>query len=139
MPQKLIRIRQNTPSHRIEDVYKTVRMQIDSVSVDWGSLQNRRIGITVGSRGIKNITDIVRSITDAVKDHGAIPIVIAAMGSHGGATAAGQREMLKSLGVTEDSVGADIICHDGPIQKRETLGITVFCNTEATNLGALII
>lgn len=68
-----------------------------------------RIAVTVGSRGISNIALITKSIVDTVKKRGARPFIVPAMGSHGGATAEGQLEVVRSLGVTEEYVGCPII------------------------------
>lgn len=67
-----------------------------------------RIAITAGSRGIANVVEITRSIADFVKERGAIPFVVPAMGSHGGATAEGQTALLADLGITEAAVGCEI-------------------------------
>ncbi|WP_324761035.1 DUF362 domain-containing protein [Haloarcula montana] len=66
------------------------------------------IALGVGSRGIENIPTIVSGVVDAVADAGYEPFVFPAMGSHGGATGEGQREMLAELGVTESSIGCEI-------------------------------
>ena len=66
------------------------------------------VAVGAGSRGIANITEIVRSVVAALDARGYDPFVFPAMGSHGGATAAGQREMLASLGITEAAVGCEI-------------------------------
>jgi hypothetical protein len=60
------------------------------------------IALAVGSRGIANIAEIVKTSVDFVKKQGANPFIVPAMGSHGGATAAGQAEILRSYGVTEE-------------------------------------
>lgn len=67
-----------------------------------------RIAIGVGSRGIHRIDEYVTVVVADLADRGFDPVVVPAMGSHGGATAAGQRETLASLGVTEERVGAPI-------------------------------
>ncbi len=64
--------------------------------------------ITAGSRGINNITTILRCIVDFCYERGAHPFIIPAMGSHGGATAEGQTEILTSLGITEETMGCPI-------------------------------
>src|SRR5208337_2854878 len=61
-----------------------------------------------GSRGIANITTIVRSTIDALKELGAKPFVVAAMGSHGGANAEGQRELLASYRISEADLGVPV-------------------------------
>lgn len=67
-----------------------------------------RIAITVGSRGVANIPLITKAIADFVKSKDAIPFVVPSMGSHGGATAEGQREVIEGYGVTEDYIGCEI-------------------------------
>jgi hypothetical protein len=68
-----------------------------------------RIALTAGSRGIAHIDQILRYLVQAVKQKGGHPFLIPSMGSHGGGTAEGQVEVLKSLGVTEESTGAPIV------------------------------
>lgn len=68
-----------------------------------------RIAIGVGSRGLGRLPEIVASLVAELRGLGALPFIFPAMGSHGGATAAGQRDVLTHLGVTELAVGAPII------------------------------
>lgn len=67
-----------------------------------------RVAIAVGSRGVANLVEIVSSVVDFFRGLGAKPIIIPAMGSHGGANADGQQRVLASLGITESSVGCPI-------------------------------
>ena len=71
-------------------------------------LKGRRIAVTAGSRGIANLREITRAICAWLKAQGAQPFVFPAMGSHGGATAEGQRQILEEYGVTVEQVGAEI-------------------------------
>jgi len=66
------------------------------------------IAVGAGSRGLTGRVELVRSTVGALRSLGAEPFVVPAMGSHGGATADGQRAMLTSLGITEASVDAEI-------------------------------
>ena len=66
------------------------------------------VAVGVGSRGIADIPTIVRGVISELRARGYEPFVFPAMGSHGGATPQGQREMLESLGVSEDAVGCEI-------------------------------
>lgn len=68
-----------------------------------------RIGITVGSRGISNIHVIVKQVITELKNINAKPFIIAAMGSHGGATSQGQKEILASYNITEQEMGVTIL------------------------------
>jgi len=69
----------------------------------------KRIAITSGSRGVANVGIITRAIADFIKSKGAKPFVVPAMGSHGGATAEGQKALLAGYGVTEESAGCPIL------------------------------
>lgn len=71
-------------------------------------LPGMHIAITAGSRRIANSVTILRILVEFVREKGAYPFLIPAMGSHGGATAEGQTDMLKTLGITEESVGCPI-------------------------------
>jgi hypothetical protein len=66
------------------------------------------VAIGVGSRGIKTIGPVVAGMVQAVRQHGGEPFILPAMGSHGGASAEGQRETLARLGVDEERVGAPV-------------------------------
>lgn len=68
-----------------------------------------RIAITAGSRGVANVALTTRCIADFVKSRGALPFVVPAMGSHGGATAEGQKALLAGYGVTEEYVGCPVL------------------------------
>ncbi len=68
-----------------------------------------RVCITCGSRGVSNYTFVVRWLVDTLKAMGAQPFLIPAMGSHGGAEAEGQLEVLRALGITEESMGCPIL------------------------------
>lgn len=67
-----------------------------------------RIAITAGSRGVANVAIITKAIADFVMSREAIPFIVPAMGSHGGATAEGQLEVLEGYGITESSMGCEI-------------------------------
>ncbi|WP_231188769.1 DUF362 domain-containing protein [Haladaptatus sp. DYF46] len=102
----------------IEQVWETNSIPENEISYRageaFGSLQledvpdGGEIALGVGSRGIANLSRIVTGVVAEAKDCGYEPFVFPAMGSHGGATADGQREMLAELGVTEDVIGCEI-------------------------------
>ena len=68
-----------------------------------------RIAITCGSRGIDQYVPLVRTVVDFVRAKGGQPFLVPSMGSHGGATAEGQAEVLRRFGITEEAVGAPIV------------------------------
>lgn len=95
---RMVAVRQRFERKRIEDVDGAVREQLDRVLPE--SLAGRRIAVAAGSRGIRNIAVILRAVVAGLRRRGACPFLVPAMGSHGGATAAGQIEVLESLGIT---------------------------------------
>jgi hypothetical protein len=95
--------RPHIPGHQLETV---VRQQITASGV--AIPKGARIAIAVGSRGIANIARIVKTTVEFVKETGGLPFIVPAMGSHGGATAEGQRQVLESYDITETFIGAPI-------------------------------
>jgi hypothetical protein len=98
------------------------------------------VAIGAGSRGIANLATIVRGVVDTVRDSGYEPFVFPAMGSHGGATAEGQREMLASLGVTEETIGCEIRSSMDVVEVSETpdRGVPVVADSHAAAADAII-
>ncbi len=98
------------------------------------------VAIGAGSRGIANLATIVRGVVESVSELGYEPFVFPAMGSHGGATADGQREMLASLGVTEESIGCEIRSSMNVIEVGETpdRGVPVVADSHAAAADAII-
>ncbi|BFK88430.1 lactate racemase domain-containing protein [Pseudoflavonifractor gallinarum] len=93
----------------VDQIHDTVFEQLGQKKLEGMIKPGMRIAITVGSRGISNIPLIVRSIADFVKSQGGQPFVVPAMGSHGGATAEGQRAVIEGYGVTEEAIGCPIL------------------------------
>jgi hypothetical protein len=109
-PQPLppfIRVAYEPPSETLSDPLETIRSELSRLpldDLDAGS----SVAVGVGSRGIHHLDEYVAEVVAALLDRDLEPIIVPAMGSHGGATATGQRELLDALGVTEDRVGAPI-------------------------------
>lgn len=91
-----------------EDIEKTIFEEIDRSGMGERVKPGMSIAITAGSRGIRNVDEITRSVVAYVKSRGASPFIVPAMGSHGGATAEGQRQMLEGYGITEERMGCEI-------------------------------
>lgn len=103
----LVRIRQHFARPRLEDVQAAVRAELEhcGVAIPAGG----RIAVAVGSRGIANLRLIVQTVCAWVKAQGGQPFIVPAMGSHGGATAEGQRRILEDYGLLESFTGAPIL------------------------------
>ena len=116
----IFRVRQSFEAPRVADVEGEVRRQLDKLGLDKKIKPGQSVAITAGSRGIANIHRITKAVVDAMKALGAAPFIVPAMGSHGGGTAAGQREVLESYGITEDYCGCPI---------RASMETVVVCQT----------
>jgi hypothetical protein len=101
------RIRQEFSRSRILDVPGTVIQTIQKLNLG-KSLQGKRIAVGVGSRGLSDLAMLVAATVSSLRAQGAEPFIIPAMGSHGGATAEGQRDVLNNLGISEETAGAPI-------------------------------
>ncbi len=107
---RMFRASQAFPDTHIEreDIRKAIFDEIDRAGMGERVRPGMRIAITAGSRGIRNVDEITRSVVTYVKSRGALPYIVPAMGSHGGATAEGQKELLAGYGITEDAMGCEI-------------------------------
>lgn len=105
---RMLRLRQKFDCPRIDDIPEEVERQLQSLDLAGKVLPGQSVAITVGSRGIANIAPITKAIVAHFKRLRAVPFIVPAMGSHGGGTAEGQRQIVEDYGVTEDYVGAEI-------------------------------
>ena len=101
------KVKQKFEKEKIDDVRGDLIKKLNAKS--WGIKKNQRIAITAGSRGISHYELLLKTIVDFVKSKGAIPFIVPAMGSHGGASAYGQEKMLKNLGIDKETMGCEII------------------------------
>lgn len=96
------------PDDHIEDIEAAVNDAIASRDLLARIRPGQRIAVAVGSREIQHMPRIVRAVVQCIADAGATPFIIPAMGSHGGATAEGQIEVLRGYGITPEAMGAEI-------------------------------
>lgn len=113
-------VQQSFASDRIADVPAAVRAELERSGALARVRPGETVAITAGSRGIASIAAMLKTVADVLKDAGAAPFIVPAMGSHGGATAEGQVEVLRSCGITEQTVGVPIRAS----MEVETLGQT---------------
>lgn len=141
MIPNFVLLRQTNPAPpAIEHAGQAVEESIRALNLDPKMFAGKRIGITVGSRGIDRIPELARAVVKAVKDAGGKPEIFAAMGSHGGGTKEGQREMLRSLGVTEETVGAPVLCcAETECYGRSELGYDIYGNTLAKEFDGIVL
>jgi Lactate racemase N-terminal domain len=98
------------------------------------------VAVTVGSRGIAGIDRIARAAVGALRHLGYQPFVVAAMGSHGGGTAEGQRALLAELGVTEASVGCPVRCDmDTVVLGANAFGLPIHFDRNAFDAEGIVV
>lgn len=96
------------------------------------------IAVGVGSRGIHDLVPVTRTVVVGLTDRGFDPVIVPAMGSHGGATAEGQRETLAALGVTEGTMGCRIDARMDVVEVGETDGGPVHFSRAACGTDAVL-
>lgn len=137
---KMVTVRQLLDHSHIDpaDLPELVRTELEPMR---GRIRpGMSVAITCGSRGVCNIAVITRAIVDFVKSCGGQPFVFPAMGSHGGATAEGQREILRGYGVTEETMDCPIRATMEVVQVGETEeGMPVFVDRYAYEADGIIL
>src|SRR5262245_37938834 len=134
--QTLVRAR--LEDHRLQDTGAETAAQLDAVFPE-GALTGRSVAVGVGSRGIDQLATVVSAAIAKLKSIGARPFIFPAMGSHGGATAEGQKEILASFGVTEESAGAPINASMDIVEIGRTENdIRVFASRPALEADAML-
>jgi hypothetical protein len=98
-----------------------------------------KIAIGVGSRGISNLSIVVRDIVSRLKELGYEPFVTPAMGSHGGATAKGQLDVLRHRGITKESVDAPVEATMEVQPMGEANGIPLFLDRLAFEADGIVL
>ncbi len=107
---RMVRIKQHFKSiPAIDNIDEEVHKQLTKPGITSAIKAGDKVAITAGSRGVANIEIILRAVVNELRAIGAKPFIIPAMGSHGGATSAGQAEVLRHYNVTEETTGAPII------------------------------
>ena len=97
----MAKIRQVVPCPVLEDLPVAELEQLNRANISTTVKPGMKIAVGVGSRGVSNLQKIVKVLIQWLKDNGAEPFIIPTMGSHGGATAEGQLEILSGYGITE--------------------------------------
>jgi hypothetical protein len=136
-------VRQEFDATQVGDVEKAVSLAVEQLRSS-GMLRPVRPGqtvaITAGSRGIDRIAEVTAALVTVCRAMGLEPFIVPSMGSHGGATAEGQVQVLASLGITEETAGAPIRSSMQVVQLGETEdGIPVFMDALAMQADHIII
>jgi hypothetical protein len=138
---RMIRVRQNFQVTTCPDVAAAVRAECRRPEIAGRIKAGARVAVTAGSRGVGDPPGLVGTVVAELKAAGAVPFVVPAMGSHGGATAAGQTEVLAGLGVTEASVGCPIVSSMETVQlgTMEENGLPILIDREAMGADGIVV
>jgi hypothetical protein len=136
----MARIKQDFDTTTITDIAGEIRSQLTQFDLQGVVSPGQSVAITAGSRGISRIADILGALVKELKRIRAKPFIVPAMGSHGGATAEGQRRLLAHYGVTEKGVGAPIKASMEVSQIGETVeGLPVLIDKYASQADHLVV
>lgn len=123
----------------IEDVEGAARRAVDDLPLD-ALEKGAEVAITAGSRGIHDMPAVLEAAIDELRERGFEPSILAAMGSHGGATSEGQRETLEALGITENRLGCAIHTSMAVAEVgTDSLGRSVYVAEDVLAMDAVIL
>lgn len=139
VPQ-MVRIRQKFDGTKVDDYLGALREELKKAGAIDSIRKGERVAVAVGSRGVAHIAEFTRLTIDAIKEAGAEPFIVPCMGSHGGATAEGQRDVLHHLGVTEEAMGAPILSSMEVVKIDEMAnGLPVYVDKYAYEADAIVV
>lgn len=139
IPQ-VVKIRQKFDRTILENPEQELADKLASSGVMETILPGQQVAVAVGSRGIANIAGFTKTTIDAIKAKGAFPFIVPCMGSHGGATAEGQTEVLLHFGITETSMGAPIRSSMEVVKIDELPnGLPVYVDRIASEADAIVV
>lgn len=99
-----------------------------------------RVAITCGSRGLDQYVPMLKTMVAFVREAGGVPLLIPSMGSHGGATAQGQAELLRAYGISEETIGAPVLSSMEVVQIGTTpKGLPVYIDKNAYEADGIIL
>lgn len=137
---KMMKIKQIYDPFKIENLKGWVEKEMENNLSNKDSFDEKRICITAGSRGIPNLDIIISTIVKKLKEWGAKPFIIPAMGSHAGGTAEGQKDLIASYNITEESMGVPILSSMEVVKIGELPDKTpVYCDKNAYESDGIVV
>lgn len=127
---RMFDVKQRFVTDRVDDIGAAVRGELSRLPLP--PLGGKRIALTAGSRGVANQAKILLGAIRFFREKGALPFIVPAMGSHGGATAEGQVDLLREYGIAEESMGVPILsAMDVECIGHTATGYPVYCDKNA--------
>ncbi len=135
----MTRIRQRFEAPVLTDLPAAIHAELDRINASVIVKPGETVAVTAGSRGVANVDIAVKATIDYLKALGAKPFVVPAMGSHGGATAEGQRSVLEHYGITEETMGAPVKATMEVVELGKTAsGLPVFLDRYAAEADHVV-
>lgn len=136
---KMVKVKQVFDCPSVDDVEECVRREVAKPEINQLIKPGMQIAVLAGSRGIAHINTIIYTLIQELKKRGAEPFIVPAMASHGGATEKGQRLLLESYGITEETMGVEIRCNMDPELVGETdYGVKIYFDRNALAADGII-
>ena len=136
---KMTRIQQRFEAPVLTDLPAAIHAELERINASDIVKSGETVAVTAGSRGVANVDVAVKATVDYLKGLGADPFVVPAMGSHGGATAEGQRSVLEHYGITEETVGAPVKASMEVVELGKTAdGLPVFFDRYAAEADHVV-
>jgi hypothetical protein len=135
----MVHIRQKFTSPKLASVSQAVAQDFKREDIRSKVKPGMTIAVGCGSRGIANIAECAKQVVTELKALGAKPFIFPAMGSHGGATAEGQREVLESYGITESYVGCPIQAQMDVVELGKVDGMPVYMDKLAAAADGVVL
>ena len=136
----MYRVRQSFNKEHLEDIEGTVAREFAKAEIRAQVKPGMRVALAVGSRGIRNLSRIVKCVVDQLLALEAEPFIVAAMGSHGGGTLEGQLEILHTYGITQEAMGIPVIANnDVELLGSTSRGIQVYFDKLCLEQADLVI
>ncbi len=136
---KMTRIQQRFEAPLLTNLPEAIHTELDRINVSAIVHPGDTVAITAGSRGVANVATAVKATADYLKTIRAKPFVVPAMGSHGGATPEGQRNVLEHYGITEATVGVPVKATMDVVELGKTAaGLPVFLDRYAAEADHVV-
>ncbi len=133
-------VKQKLYSSGINDIPATVLSALSAFTISDMVKPGKTVAVAVGSRGINRIDSVVYHCLKFLKNKGLKPFIVPAMGSHGGATAKGQRDVLAKLGITESTMGAPVCSEMDVVQVGKlSNGLKIFFSKKALEADHIVV
>ena len=137
---KFYKVKQSIDSECIQDVAGEIKKQLLSTKALERIHAGDRIAVTVGSREIANYALIIKTLCDSLKEKGANPFIIPAMGSHGGAIAENQKALIAHFGIDEEHMEVPVLSSMDTVYLGETSDkIPVFFDKNASHADGIVV